>query len=286
MVHVVRFFTPALLISLSVIIGCASLEPLPKFRASSTSFAPDQLPLAERSASTLTDPVLVGAYSHVKDLATPKTEILRQEDVHALLMNQQTTANANTFEDRVGLDVEFLSDELAASDEFADEEPPVDDSIIQRVFQRATNSPIDETAESNPAVSRPDMMKEVINLLGVRYRFGGEDATKGIDCSAFTGTVYSRALGVRLPRSSSEQFGSGIRVKKDELKVGDLVFFKTRRRRAPVSHVGIYVGENLFAHASTRHGVIISTLADGYYNRTYVGARRILTSEYSEARVR
>ena len=76
-----------------------------------------------------------------------------------------------------------------------------------------------------------------------------------------------------LPRRELLHFG----------EIGDLVFFKTRRRRAPVSHVGIYVGQNLFAHASTKHGVVISSLEHPYYKRTYVGARRLLSAPLPEA---
>jgi hypothetical protein len=269
-----------------ILAGCASLEPLPRFRTSSTSFAPDQLPVARRSTSDLIDPAQVGVYSQWKLQAEQRSMPAGSEEVRRLVINQ-SSAPAIASVDRVGLDNERLDDEFSANDEFSAEEPPVDEGVIQRVIQRGTTPPpTDETEEDNPAVNRPIMMQEIINVLGVRYQYGGQDATRGIDCSAFTGTIYSRAFGVRLPRSSNEQFGVGSRVKKDDLKVGDLVFFKTRRRRGPVSHVGIYVGENLFAHASTRHGVIISAIDQGYYLKTFVAARRVLVNGYTENRGR
>lgn len=269
--------------------GCASLEPLPRFRASSTSFAPDQLPPSHRSASDLVDATTVGAYSLVKEEARQKRSIQRPaDDVHQMIVNQ--SASTHTMHvDEIGLDVESLNDELEASEEFSEEEPPVDLGVIDRVRARTlaqAQAPRDETEEENPILNRVDMMKEIVNLLGVRYRYGGMDAINGLDCSAFVGTIYSRALGVSLPRSSNQQFGIGDKVSKNNLKIGDLVFFQTRRRRGPVSHVGIYVGESLFAHASSKHGVIISTLEEGYYARTFVSGRRIMNHGFTDATVR
>lgn len=267
--------------------GCASLEPLPRFRTSSTSFAPDQLPLAKRSTTDLMDPVKVGAYSQFKKEALEREDALKPAaEIQRLVINRGSSGKS-PFVDEVGLGNERLEEEQSAGDDFAAEEPAVDEGIIQRVIQRGNYSnPEAENEEVNPAANRIEMMKEIINILGVRYHYGGMDAVKGLDCSAFTGTIYSRAFGMRLPRSSNEQFGVGSKIRKSELKIGDLVFFKTRRKRAPVSHVGIYVGENCFAHASTKHGVIISTLDQGYYNKTYVGARRVLLPQMSEAKLK
>jgi len=186
--------------------------------------------------------------------------------------------------DKLGLDVEEIEDELAEGDDLDGEEISVNSiPIVEKVAAKSMNNIVDDADELNPAINRPELIREIVNLLGINYRYGGMDATRGLDCSAFTVTIYSRALGVRLPRSSIEQFRVGNTIKKEELRIGDLVFFKTRRRRAAVSHVGIYVGENLFAHASTKYGVIISSLDHPYYNRTYVGARRLVEYEISEA---
>jgi len=264
--------------------GCASLQPLPRFRTSSISFAPDQLPLAQRSASDLMDPSKIGAYSLVKEEAMQKNHPLVPADEIRQMVINQSSSRTTMYVDKVGLDSEELEDELAANEEFSTEEPPVDEAVMQRVLNRTfTSAERLNMEEENAAVNRVEMVKEIVNLLGVRYQYGGIDAVRGLDCSAFTGTIYSRAFGVSIPRSSGLQFQVGTNIKKDNLKVGDLVFFKTRRRRAPVSHVGIYVGENLFAHASTKHGVIISPLDAGYYDRTFVGARRVLNAELSDA---
>ena len=281
---VVHFrMTAPLLVCLCIlgIEGCASLEPLPRFRTSSTSFAPDQLPLATRSTSDLLDQAQVGAYSLLKSQALPSIASRNNDARFQQIVNRLTKPVEQN--DVIGLDREEIDDDIAATDESTSEEPPAEEAVVQKLVRY--NEPETFEQEANPAVNRIEMMKEIVNLLGNPYRYGGMNAVSGLDCSAFVGTVYSRAFGVRLPRSSNEQFGAGSKIKRmDDLKIGDLVFFKTRRKRAPVSHVGIYVGDNLFAHASTRHGVIISPIDVGYYLKTYVGARRLLNPNLTEAK--
>ncbi len=107
---------------------------------------------------------------------------------------------------------------------------------------------------------------------GVRYRWGGSSRS-GFDCSGFTRYVY-RQKGVDLPHSASAQFRRGTPVSRDQLQPGDLVFFQTYRRGA--SHVGIYIGNGKFIHASSAGGrVRVDSLNDGYYRARYLGARRV-----------
>jgi hypothetical protein len=224
----------------------------------------------------------VASYSTIKEQAEQASLVADDaDDVHRMIINQSSQSLAMHV-DKVGLDVEEIIDELAEGDDLDTEDVSVFEAPIEKVLEQAYNGSVEESVELNPAVNRGELMREIINLLGIRYHYGGMDATRGLDCSAFTGTIYSRALGVRLPRSSNQQFREGDSVKRDDLRIGDLVFFKTRSRRAPVSHVGIYVGQNLFAHASTKYGVVISSLEHPYYNRTYVGARRLVASELPE----
>lgn len=107
--------------------------------------------------------------------------------------------------------------------------------------------------------------------LGVDYVYGGASA-KGFDCSGFTMYIMNKN-GVSLPHGATAQYAYGTAVKKADLQAGDLVFFKTTD--APIGHVGIYIGNNQFIHASSaKYGVIISNL--GTYGGKYVGARRVL----------
>jgi len=108
--------------------------------------------------------------------------------------------------------------------------------------------------------------------IGVPYVWGGSTPS-GFDCSGFVQYVFSRH-GISLPRTSKEQYGIGTSVSKSDLKAGDLVFFNTEG--SGVSHLGIYIGNNQFIHASTSKGVIISSLSNTYWAPRYYGAKRIL----------
>lgn len=117
--------------------------------------------------------------------------------------------------------------------------------------------------------------KVVGGAIGTPYVSGGT-TTKGFDCSGFTRYVYAK-LGITLPHQSGSQFKMGTAVDKDELIAGDLVFFNTTGKG--VSHVGVYVGDGKFAHASSSKGVTISKLSESYYVNRYVGAKRIMSSD-------
>ena len=104
-----------------------------------------------------------------------------------------------------------------------------------------------------------------------RYRYGGT-SKKGIDCSAFTSLLVSTVFAVKLPRTAREQYQECEKLNREELEEGDLVFFNTR---GGISHVGVYLGDNYFVHASTNNGVTINTLDETYYNRRFIGGGRV-----------
>lgn len=108
---------------------------------------------------------------------------------------------------------------------------------------------------------------------GTRYRLGGTSRS-GIDCSAFTQVTYRDLFGISLPRTTTEQAQKGVRVAKKDLQPGDLVFFKTGRGPNG-KHVGVYVKNGQFMHASTKQGVTYSNLNSAYWSRTFWQARRL-----------
>ncbi|MBN1279585.1 MAG: C40 family peptidase [Chlorobium sp.] len=114
---------------------------------------------------------------------------------------------------------------------------------------------------------------DVKQFFGIRYRFGGQ-TTSGFDCSGFVRFMYDRIFSMKLPRTSREMASIGEKVERSELKPGDLVFFQTRGNR--ISHVGIFVGNDAFVHASVSKGITEDKLKQNYYDKRYAGAVRVL----------
>ncbi|MGC9404030.1 NlpC/P60 family protein [Vibrio genomosp. F10 str. 9ZC157] len=106
---------------------------------------------------------------------------------------------------------------------------------------------------------------------GVPYRLGGT-SFQGIDCSAFVQIAYHDALNVKLPRTTLHQSKVGSKVGYDEAEVGDLIFFRTSRT---TRHVGVYLGNRQFLHASTSKGVIISRVDNPYWASKFWHYRRV-----------
>ena len=131
-----------------------------------------------------------------------------------------------------------------------------------------------------PAVHRPShktgvferMLRTASAQIGTPYRTGGCDPNTGFDCSGFTTWVFNK-YGIHLPRSSREQFQTGTMVAKNNLRKGDLVFFRSRRG---INHVGIYLENGKFIHSAS-HGktVTVSHLDEDYWRTHYAGGRRV-----------
>lgn len=119
-------------------------------------------------------------------------------------------------------------------------------------------------------VTNFNLFKLIDNWWGTRYRLGG-NGKDGIDCSAFMQVLFASLYGITLPRTAKEQYGFSKRVSRTELKEGDLVFFNTI---GGVSHVGMYLQNNKFVHAS-KDGVKISDLYEDYWSRHFIGVGRI-----------
>jgi cell wall-associated NlpC family hydrolase len=123
-----------------------------------------------------------------------------------------------------------------------------------------------------------DLFMYATSLVGTPYQTGGANPEIGLDCSGFVRHVYLQVFQTELPHSALDMSRKGVAVELADLRSGDLVFFNTLQR--PYSHVGIYLGENRFVHASSTStgNVKISSLQDRYWSKHYVGARRILPS--------
>ena len=131
-----------------------------------------------------------------------------------------------------------------------------------------TNSPVED-------LSNLRLLIFMDQWYGAPYHYGGT-SRNGIDCSAFSSLLLSNVYNInQLPRMSADQYRATRRVKKTDLKEGDLVFFHTSGKGHKITHVGVYLYNNRFVHASIA-GVQISDLGEGYYMAHYVGAGRIL----------
>jgi|GEM_PF-1989343 len=116
------------------------------------------------------------------------------------------------------------------------------------------------------------LIKAVTEWLGAPYKYGGDNVS-GTDCSGLVLNIFREAYGLLVQRSANGLYEQAKKIDRKELKEGDLVFFKINTTK--VGHVGIYLAEGYFVHASTRKGVILSNLEEPYYSKYYYAAGRI-----------
>ncbi|WP_263261354.1 C40 family peptidase [Pseudomonas sp. RIT-PI-S] len=134
--------------------------------------------------------------------------------------------------------------------------------------------------QSNAVLSR------AVQVLGTPYKWGGSSPSKGFDCSGLVKYAFNDVKAVDLPRTSNAMAdGQGIKVAREDLKPGDLLFFNIKGRR--VNHVAIYMGDDKFIHAPRRgKAVSIDTLNKPYWNDHYVVAKRVLPKQQPAATLR
>jgi len=146
--------------------------------------------------------------------------------------------------------------------------PPVENSsMLQFRYAMMLDVPVEE-------ITNFSLYHFIDDWYGTRYRFGGTSKS-GIDCSSFTQKLYASTYGIEIPRTAVTQYSACKRIEKDDLREGDLLFFHTTR--SGISHVGVYLGNNRFIHASSSRGVVISNLNESYYVNAYRASGRFET---------
>jgi cell wall-associated NlpC family hydrolase len=200
----------------------------------------------------------------------------------SMLIGLMMTASSGVFADEAnnssrnasnGLFLTQTSSQNAANDIY----PAADSgSTSNTVSNTVSTTPPSGTRSflSGVANKAGDVVVGALNMIGVRYRWGGNTPDSGLDCSGFVRYVFQDTLGMTLPRRAEEMSRVGEKVRVSDLKPGDLVFFNTMRRS--FSHVGIYIGDNKFVHSpSTGSTIRVDDMDSGYWEKRFQGARRI-----------
>lgn len=141
--------------------------------------------------------------------------------------------------------------------------------VVERSAQPVERSAVSQISENTVV----EQLKEAhLEWEGTPYVLGGS-GVGGIDCSAFTQVVFQSYFGLELPRNTRQQLQEGESVRRDNIRPGDLIFFRTGRR---LLHVGIAKEDGDFVHASVSSGVMISNIRQNYWASRYLSTRRIL----------
>ena len=128
--------------------------------------------------------------------------------------------------------------------------------------------------ESEEKNIEKQILESAEDWMGTPYKMGGEDKN-GVDCSAFTQTIIKDVFDIDLPRRVKDQKKVGLKVELEEMQAGDLVVFKTGGFLSNRQHIGIYLSDYKFLHASSSEGVTVSSLEDWYWKKKYRSSRRI-----------
>lgn len=151
--------------------------------------------------------------------------------------------------------------EINVLEELKEKEPVTEEYYIKKLGLRFKNPDYRQLVET------------ASKWIGTPYRYG-RSSRKGTDCSGFVSSIYREVYGVDLSRSSRSMFQDVKRVKKENLRTGDLVFFR-RSAKAPIFHVGIYLKNNKFIHSASSGGVMVSSLKESYYRNYFYAAGRV-----------
>jgi len=178
---------------------------------------------------------------------------------------------------------DLVSEDIDILIEAEEEEELIDDeniSLDMETFRALWLDYVDDgggVEYTEGGISKQDIMNEIMDWLGTPYRFGGT-SRKAIDCSAFVRSIFLASGDIMLPRVARHQYTVGAKVSRENLEFGDMIFFHTYTYRFP-SHVGIYLGDDLFAHASSRYGVTVSSLNSRYYSKRFIAGKRLMLKD-------
>jgi cell wall-associated NlpC family hydrolase len=252
-----QFFAAALIIILFA--SCSSLKPL-NFTSNkqvvSTSAATSEN--SSRPNSTKNDVKFIDEIAVTPQSAGPAADTKTDNPVVTVEPKKETvTTRGFSIQETAGPTTGFFGDRSAALENA---------SAVQIKYAILLNTEVEQ-------LQNKILLESVDEWYGTRYRMGGT-TKNGIDCSAFVQAVFATAYGMTLPRTAREQFRVAQRISRTELKEGDLLFFNTR---GGVSHVGIYLQNNKFIHASTSKGVTVSDMFDPYYLKRFIAAGRLET---------
>lgn len=186
-----------------------------------------------------------------------KNNISANNNISALIDSNNITTSEDTNEKNKTI--------ASKTDQINDNDPDEDEDLTQKdFFSNILGFKID-------SIYNPKVFENTIDWLKTPYHYGG-NSRSGIDCSGFVSVVYKNSYNITLGSSAASIFNEVEPEEIDDLKEGDLLFFKIKRKR--ISHIAVYLGNNKFAHASTQAGVIVSDLDERYYKKRFYKAGR------------
>lgn len=246
----------ALIAIIFLLSSCSSLKPL-NFTSNKqvmTASAPDEI-----RATNTNDKK--NSVKFIEDIAvTPEPTATAESKNSKATANEKSTVRTRGFSIDETKPVSTTSTENTSNIEKA--------SALRLKYSVLLNTEVEE-------LKNEVLLESLDEWYGTRYRLGGMTKS-GVDCSAFVQAVFATTFGISLPRTAREQHRVAQKISRTELKEGDLLFFNTR---GGVSHVGIYLQNNKFIHASTSRGVTISDMFEPYYLKRFIGAGRIDTRQ-------
>ena len=238
--------------------SCSTFKPLNFTSNKQVATAP-----AITSQSKFIEDISVTAPVLIDKTSVVKVEPQAKQPVKSTVKSSSTTSEAT----KTKLQAEKAeSDMLALLMASRKEEPAVEEaSSVQLKYAVLLKTDLEDLPSKK-------LLNNVDTWYGVRYVTGG-NSKRGVDCSGFTVAVYADVYGIALPRVSRDQYRISRKISTTELEEGDLIFFNTKGNG--VSHVGIYLGNNKFIHATVNKGIMVSDLYESYYVKRYYGCGRI-----------